>query len=53
VSVVGSASNTAPAATGLPTLPGSSEWEYRTFKLDDSEGLPGKGFLRVKVTAAP
>jgi hypothetical protein len=53
VSVVGSASNTAPAATGLPTLPGSSEWEYRTFKLDASEGLPGKGFLRVKVTAAP
>jgi autotransporter-associated beta strand protein len=53
VSVVGSASNTAPAATGLPTLPGGSEWEYRTFKLDASEGLPGKGFLRAKVTAAP
>jgi len=53
VSVVGSGSNTAPAATGLPTLPGSSEWEYRTFKLNASEGLPGKGFLRVKVTAAP
>jgi len=49
VSLVGSASDTAP---GLPSLAGTS-WEYRTFKLDASEGLGGKGFLRVKVETAP
>lgn len=49
VSVVGSASDTAP---GLPSLAGTS-WEYRTFKLDASEGLGGKGFLRVKIETAP
>ena len=42
-------SDTAPAATGLPSLAGSG-WEYHTFKLDASEGLTGKGFLRLKVT---
>jgi autotransporter-associated beta strand protein len=47
VSTVG-ASNTAPAGTGLPSLAGE-EWEYRTFRLDASEGLPGKGFLRISV----
>lgn len=40
---------TAPAVTGLPDLTGSG-WEYHTFKLDASEGLTGKGFLRLKVT---
>jgi autotransporter-associated beta strand protein len=48
VSVVGAASDTAPPATGLPSLAGE-EWEYRVFKLDASEGLSGKGFLRVEV----
>jgi autotransporter-associated beta strand protein len=47
VSTVG-ASNTAPAGTGLPSLVGE-DWEYRTFRLDASEGLPGKGFLRISV----
>lgn len=42
-------SDTAPAATGLPSLAGTA-WEYHTFKLDSSEGLAGKGFLRLKVT---
>ncbi|MEO5714700.1 MAG: autotransporter-associated beta strand repeat-containing protein [Luteolibacter sp.] len=42
-------SNTAPASTGLPDLTGT-DWEYHTFKLDASEGLGGKGFLRLKVT---
>ncbi|MEO5714702.1 MAG: autotransporter-associated beta strand repeat-containing protein [Luteolibacter sp.] len=42
-------SDTAPAATGLPSLAGTA-WEYHTFKLDSSEGLAGKGFLRMKVT---
>jgi hypothetical protein len=49
---VGSASDTAPAATGLPSL-AATAWEYRTFKLDASEGLPGKGFLRAKIEVAP
>jgi autotransporter-associated beta strand protein len=44
-----SVSDTAPAATGLPDLTGSG-WEYHTFRLDGSEGLGGRGFLRVKVT---
>ena len=38
----------APASTGLPSLEGTA-WEYHVFKLDLSEGLPGKGFLRLKV----
>jgi hypothetical protein len=42
-------SATAPAATRLPSLAGT-DWEYHTFKLDASEGLAGKGFLRLKVT---
>ncbi len=42
-------SDTAPAATGLPDLTGTP-WEYHTFKLDASEGLGGRGFLRLKVT---
>jgi endo-1,4-beta-xylanase len=42
-------SDTAPAATGLPDLSGT-DWEYHTFKLDASEGLAGRGFLRLKVT---
>ncbi len=49
VSVIGSASDTAP---GLPSL-ADTAWEYRTFKLDASEGLGGKGFLRVKIETAP
>jgi autotransporter-associated beta strand protein len=49
---VGTASDTAPAATGLPSL-ATTPWEYRTFKLDASEGLPSKGFLRVKIEVAP
>lgn len=42
-------SDTAPAATGLPSLAGSA-WEYHTFTLNASEGLGGKGFLRLKVS---
>ena len=41
--------DTAPAGTSLPDLTGSA-WEYHTFKLDASEGLTDKGFLRVRVT---
>jgi len=50
VSTVAGASETTPAGTTLPDISGSG-WEYRTFRLDASEGLPGKGFLRAKVTA--
>jgi autotransporter-associated beta strand protein len=35
--------------TGLPALAGG--YEYRSFSLDVSNGLTGKGFLRAKVTA--
>ncbi|MFC7336061.1 beta strand repeat-containing protein [Haloferula chungangensis] len=49
VSQVGGASDT---AADLPDLTGT-DWEYKTFKLDDSEGLSSKGFLRVEVSAVP
>lgn len=39
----------APTATGPGGLP--ADWEYRRFRLDASEGLAGKGFLRVKTEA--
>lgn len=42
------ASDTAPLATGLPSLVGE-DWEYHTFSLDSSENLPNKGFLRAVV----
>lgn len=42
------ASDTAPAAAGLPSLVGE-DWEYHTFSLDSSEGLGGTGFLRLAV----
>lgn len=48
VSSTGS-SDTAPAVTGLPNLTATG-WEYHTFKLDASQGLSGKRFLRLKVT---
>ncbi|MES2920800.1 MAG: LamG-like jellyroll fold domain-containing protein [Verrucomicrobiota bacterium] len=47
VSVVGPPSDTAPAGTGMPSLAGE-DWQYWVFKLDASEGLSGKGFLRIK-----
>jgi autotransporter-associated beta strand protein len=34
--------------TGLPAAPAG--YEYRTFRLDGSDGLPSKGFLRVQVS---
>lgn len=37
-----------PVTAGLPTL--DSGYVYRSFILDASNGLPGKGFLRAKVT---
>jgi hypothetical protein len=42
--------NTAPAGSGLTEDLTSSDWKYHTFKLDASEGLPDKGFLRAKVS---
>ncbi|MES2476512.1 MAG: autotransporter-associated beta strand repeat-containing protein [Verrucomicrobiota bacterium] len=40
-----------PLATGPGGLPAG--YEYRRFRLDASEGLASKGFLRVKIEAAP
>lgn len=37
----------APVIEGLPSLPDG--YEYRSFSLDGSNGLSGKGFLRAKV----
>ena len=39
----------APIATGLPDLTADPDYEYRSFSLDASNGLTGKGFLRAKV----
>lgn len=36
--------------TGLPAAPAG--YEYRTFKLDASAGLPSKGFMRVKASGS-
>ena len=38
-----------PVVTGLP--PAGAGYEYRSFSLDGSNGLTGKGFLRAKVTS--
>ena len=38
--------------TGLPYMPGTG-YEFRSFSLVGSNGLPGKGFLRVKVESIP
>jgi autotransporter-associated beta strand protein len=40
-------SDTPPAGSGLPNL-AATAWEYRTFSAFN--GLPGKGFLRAKIT---
>jgi autotransporter-associated beta strand protein len=37
-----------PVTTGLP--PAGAGYEYRSFSLDSSSGLTGKGFLRAQVT---
>jgi autotransporter-associated beta strand protein len=38
-----------PVTVGLP--PAGAGYEYRSFSLSGSNGLPGKGFLRAKVTS--
>ena len=38
-----------PVTTGLPSA--GAGYEYRSFSLDGSNGLTGKGFLRAKVTS--
>ncbi|MEO5912827.1 MAG: autotransporter-associated beta strand repeat-containing protein [Luteolibacter sp.] len=46
-----SAVSEASPATGTGGLP--ADYEYRRFRLDASEGLGSKGFLRVKTEPAP
>jgi hypothetical protein len=42
----------APLQTaGLPTAPAG--YEYRTFRLIAADGLPSRGFMRVRVTSTP
>lgn len=48
-SFAGAVSVVDPIITGLPTL--ETGYEYRSFSLDSSSNLPGKGFLRAKVTS--
>lgn len=36
-----------PVTTGLPAAPAG--YEYRSFSLDGSNGMPAKGFLRVQI----
>ncbi len=50
VSTIAAAANTAPAASGLADDLTGTAWEYRTFSLDASEALAGKGFLRIKLS---
>lgn len=47
----GSAVSEASPATGPGGIP--ADYEYRRFRLDASEGLVGKGFLRVVTEPAP
>jgi autotransporter-associated beta strand protein len=42
-------SEVAPVTSGLPDLSSDPDYEYRSFSLDASNGLAGKGFLRAKV----
>lgn len=46
-----SATSEASPASGPAGLP--ADYEYRRFRLDASDGLAGKGFLRVKIEEAP
>ncbi len=47
LSFTGTVSAVSTVATGLPAAP--TGYEYRTFSLDGSNGLLGKGFMRVKI----
>ena len=48
----GQVSIVTPAQTsGLPAAPAG--YEYRSFKLNSSTGLPAAGFLRARITATP
>ena len=38
-----------PITTGLPDLSADPSYEYRSFSLNSSNGLAGRGFLRAKV----
>ena len=49
VSYIGK-SSTPPPGSVLPDLTGQ-DWEYRTFSAFD--GLPGRGFIRGRISAAP
>jgi hypothetical protein len=39
-----------PLTSGLPAITDTVNYEYRSFSLSGSDGLPGKGFLRARVT---
>ena len=39
-----------PVGMVAPAVPAPAGYEFRTFSLDASNGMPSKGFLRVKVS---
>jgi fibronectin-binding autotransporter adhesin len=47
----GAVSEVTPVTTGLPDLSADPDYEYRSFRLDSSNGLSGRGFLRAVVEA--
>lgn len=49
VSAISTGENTVPGSILTEDLTGT-DWQYRTFVLDASEGLVAKGFLRIKVS---
>ena len=50
VTAIAAATDTAPAASCLIENLAGTDWQYRTFTLDASEGLAGKGFLRINIS---
>lgn len=52
LSAFGTQVNLEGAAVGTGSLPApSAGWEYRSFSLEGSDGLSGKGFLRARASA--
>jgi hypothetical protein len=49
VSFNGSVTEVSPVTDGMPDLSADPDYEYRSFHLDSSNGLVGRGFLRAVV----
>lgn len=51
VNFSGTVSEVTPVTTGLPDLSTDPDYEYRSFRLNSSNGLSGRGFLRAVVVS--